>query len=140
MQGADKSTQPRRSPHLNNVGRHHCLHMQFGVCQARIGYNVGTKQVYKVELFDITVGGRITVQLLSSLTRLDQKQRKKICCLFVCSEAAPYKIVKLQTSCTVILPLSASIICYQNVTFQRRRRTRRRQVGPTGPTTRSGCR
>ena len=48
------------------------------------------------------------VWLISSLTRLDlTKQENKL--LFVCTEAVESKLVKLETSCTVILPPTAIV-------------------------------
>ena len=59
----------------------------------------------------LAVGGRITVQLVSSLTRLDLT-RKKICYfVFVPSEAVESKLVNLETSHTVILRPTLSVLC-----------------------------
>ena len=51
----------------------------------------------------LTIEGMITVQLVSSLTRLDFTSKESML-LFVCSEAVDSKLVKLETSRTVILP------------------------------------
>ena len=56
----------------------------------------------------LTVGGRITVQLVSDLTRLDMVNEEKM--FFVCSEAVESKLVKLETSRTVILPPTVSVL------------------------------
>ena len=53
------------------------------------------------------MGGRITVQLVSSLARLDLTNKKSMV-LFVFSEAVESKLVKLETSCTGILPHPSS--------------------------------
>ena len=50
-------------------------------------------------------GGRITAQLVSSLTRLDLTKEENLL-FFVCREAATFTFVKLETSRTVILPPS----------------------------------
>ena len=50
----------------------------------------------------LTVGGRITVHLVSSLTRLDLTEDEKM--FFVCPEAAESKLLKLETIHTVKLP------------------------------------
>ena len=48
-------------------------------------------------------------QLVSSETRLDLTKEENIL-FFVCSEAAESKLVKLETSHTVILPLTVSVL------------------------------
>ena len=53
----------------------------------------------------LTVGGSVTVSLVSSLTRLDLTN-KDIMLLFVFSEAVESKFVKLET---VILPPTVSV-------------------------------
>ena len=52
----------------------------------------------------LTVGGRITVRLVSSLTRLNLTKEENNMLLFVSSEAVESKLVKLETCQTVILP------------------------------------
>ena len=42
------------------------------------------------------MGGRITVQLVSSFARLDQTKKGKFC-FFICNEAVESKLVKLET-------------------------------------------
>ena len=58
----------------------------------------------------LTVQGRITVQLVSSLTRLDVMNEEIMLLLNVCSEAAKSKLVKLKTSCTVIYSYTISVL------------------------------
>ena len=58
----------------------------------------------------LTVGERITVQLLSKLTRLDVTIKEKML-LFVCIETTESKPVKQETSCTLILPRVMKIQC-----------------------------
>ena len=58
----------------------------------------------------ITIGGRITVQLVSSLTRFDLTKGENML-LFVCSEAVVYKLVKLKTKHTVIPDPIVSVLC-----------------------------
>ena len=61
----------------------------------------------------LTVGGRITVRLVSSLTRLElTNEGNKI--LFVVSEAVYCNLVKLETSWTVMLPPMVSVLCCGN--------------------------
>ena len=56
-----------------------------------------------------TVGGRITVWLVSSSTELGvTKQENKL--LFACTKTTESKPVKLDTSRTVILPPTASVL------------------------------
>ena len=43
-------------------------------------------------------GGRITVQLVSSLTRLDLNKNENMLLLYLCSEAVESKFVKQETS------------------------------------------
>ena len=50
----------------------------------------------------LTVGGRITVQLVSSSKRLELTKKENVL-LFVCSATVESKLVKLDTSSTVIL-------------------------------------
>ena len=50
----------------------------------------------------LTIGGRITVWLVSSLTRLDLTKKENML-LFVLSEAVQSELDKLETSHTVIL-------------------------------------
>ena len=57
-----------------------------------------------------TVGGRITEQLVSSLTRLELTNERNLI-LFVFSEAVYCNLVKLETSCTVVLPPTVSVLC-----------------------------
>ena len=54
------------------------------------------------------VGGRITVQLVSSLTRLDLTKEENM--FFVCNEATESKLVKLETSRAVILPPKVGVL------------------------------
>ena len=59
--------------------------------------------------------GRITGQLVSSLTRLDLTKKGKV--LFsTCSEAVESKLVKLETSHTVILPPTVSVLWLDHYT------------------------
>ena len=58
---------------------------------------------------DSPVGGHITVQLVSSLLRLDLTKEENML-FFVCSEAVESKLVKLETSRTVILSPIASVL------------------------------
>ena len=51
----------------------------------------------------LTVGKRITVRLDFSLKRLDLTKEENML-FFACSEATESKLVKLETSRTVILP------------------------------------
>ena len=53
--------------------------------------------------------GRIIVWLVSNLKRLELT--KKLMLLFVCSGTVKSKLVKLETSRTLILPLTASVHC-----------------------------
>ena len=55
----------------------------------------------------LTVGGSITVQLVSSLTSVKLTNEGNII-LFVCSEAVKCNLVKLETSHTVMLPPTAA--------------------------------
>ena len=57
----------------------------------------------------LNVGGRITVDLISSLTRLDLTTEENML-LFVCSEAVESNLVKLEASCTMILPPIMSVL------------------------------
>ena len=57
----------------------------------------------------LTAGGRITVRLVSSLTRQDLTQKENML-LFLCSEAVESKLVKLETSRTVIFPPTVSVL------------------------------
>ena len=57
----------------------------------------------------LTIVGSVTVQLVSSLTRLDLTNKENIL-FFVCSEAAESKLVILGTSRTVILPPTVSVL------------------------------
>ena len=59
----------------------------------------------------LTVGESITVRLLSSLTRLNMTNKDYMLFLYLCSEAVEYKLVKLETSHTVILPPTVSVLC-----------------------------
>ena len=59
----------------------------------------------------LTVGGSITVCLVSSLTRLDLTKYENML-LFVYSEAVESNLVKLETSCTVILPPTVSVVYF----------------------------
>ena len=58
----------------------------------------------------LTVQGRITVQLVSSLTRLDVMNEEIMLLLNVGSEAAKSKLVKLKTNCTVIYSYTISVL------------------------------
>ena len=58
---------------------------------------------------DSPLGGRITVQLVSSLLRLDLTKEENML-FFVCSEAVESKLVKLETSRTVIFPPTVSVL------------------------------
>ena len=53
--------------------------------------------------------GRIFVWLVSSFTRLEVTNEGKTL-LFVCGEAVESKLVKLETSCTVIVPPMVSVL------------------------------
>ena len=57
----------------------------------------------------LTVGGRITVQLVSGLTRLELTKKENLL-IFVCSEAVESILEKLETSCTVILRPTVSVM------------------------------
>ena len=57
----------------------------------------------------LTVVRRITVPLVSILARLDLTKKEKYF-LFVCSEAVESKLVKLETSGTVILSPMVSLL------------------------------
>ena len=57
----------------------------------------------------LTIGGSKTVQLVSSLTGLDLTKKENML-LFVCSDAVESKLVKLETSHTVILPTTVSVL------------------------------
>ena len=59
---------------------------------------------YLGQMMVLTVGGRITVRLVSSLTRLNLTKEENNMLLFVSSEAVESKLVKLETCQTVILP------------------------------------
>ena len=54
--------------------------------------------------------GGITTQLVSSLTRLELTKEEKML-LLVGSKAVEPKLVKLETSYTVILPPTVSVLC-----------------------------
>ena len=58
----------------------------------------------------LAVGGRMTLWLVSSLSRLDLTKKEKML-LLVFSEANESKLVRLETSCTVILPPTVSVLC-----------------------------
>ena len=58
-------------------------------------------------------GGKITVWLVSSLTRLDRNKKENMW-LSVCSEAADAILVKLETSRTMILPPTVSVLCLKS--------------------------
>ena len=58
----------------------------------------------------LTLWGRITEWLVSSLTRLDLTKEENI--LFVCNETVKSNLVKLETSCTVILNPTVSALCF----------------------------
>ena len=60
----------------------------------------------------LPVGGRITVRLVSSLTRLGFTKKRKYLCL--CSESVETKPVKLETSHKVILPPTGSVLCFHS--------------------------
>ena len=49
------------------------------------------------------------MQLVSGLTKLDLTKKQKLF-LFVSSEAVEYILVKLETSCTVILPQTPNVL------------------------------
>ena len=68
----------------------------------------------------LTIGGRITVWLVSSLTRLELTNERNII-LFVFSEAVKCNLVKLETSRTVILPPMASVLWFGSCQTNRRR-------------------
>ena len=53
-------------------------------------------------------------QLVSSLTRLDLTKKEKLLLFFICSEAVESKLVNLETSRTVMLPLKMSVLCGQS--------------------------
>ena len=57
------------------------------------------------------VGGSITAWLVFSLARLELTKKENML-FFVCSESAESILVKLETSCTVILlPPTVSVLC-----------------------------
>ena len=58
-----------------------------------------------------TVGGMITVRLVSRLTRFDLTKYKICGYLYVDNKAVESILLKLETSCTVILPSMASVLC-----------------------------
>ena len=53
--------------------------------------------------------GRITVWLGTSLTRLELTKIEDVW-LLVCSEAVKYKLVKLKSSCIVMLPPMGTVL------------------------------
>ena len=57
----------------------------------------------------LTVGGRITVRLVSSVTRLVSTKKENMWSL-VCSEAVESKLVKLDTSRIVKRPLKSKLV------------------------------
>ena len=59
------------------------------------------------------VEGSLYLQWVSSLTRLDLTYVENVL-LFVCSEVVEYKLLKLETSHTVILP-QRSVFCCVNL-------------------------
>ena len=59
----------------------------------------------------LTVVGSITVRLVSSLTRLDLPKYENML-LFGYSEAVESNLVKLETSHTVILPPTVSVVYF----------------------------
>ena len=67
-------------------------------------------------------GGRITGRLVSGLTRLYLTKHENML-FFVSSEAVESNLVKLETSCTVILPSTVSVLwCIIYKTFNRLQR------------------
>ena len=71
----------------------------------------GKKEIMKyIGQRTLTVGGRITVQMPSRLTRLALTKKENMM-LFVSSEAVESKLIKLETSCIVILPPMVSVLC-----------------------------
>ena len=70
----------------------------------------GAMRFHQVGQKRLTIGGRITVWLVSSLTRLDLTKNENML-LFVCCEAIESKLVKLETSHTVILFPKLSFLC-----------------------------
>ena len=62
------------------------------------------------------MGGRITIQLVASLTRHELTIKEKMP-IFVGSEAVDSKLAKLNTSCTVILPPMVSVLCGQSYKY-----------------------
>ena len=62
----------------------------------------GAMRFHQVGQKRLTIGGRITVWLVSSLTRLDLTKKENML-LFVLSEAVQSELDKLETSHTVIL-------------------------------------
>ena len=62
----------------------------------------------------LTVGGRITVRLVSSLTRLELTNEGNII-LFVFSESVLCNLVKLETSCTLCSPNGECSLLWVNV-------------------------
>ena len=56
----------------------------------------------------LTIGGRINLQLVSGFTGVDSTQQEIM--VFVCARVIEFKRVKLETSCTLILPSNVSFI------------------------------
>ena len=56
------------------------------------------------------VGGKLTLQLVSSLTGLDLNKKICGCYLYVGTEINESKPVELETRCTVILPPIVSVL------------------------------
>lgn len=61
----------------------------------------------------LTVGGRITVQFISSLTGLDLAKQKICCYLYALRLLNPNKSNCRSVSLTVILPPTVSVVCLQ---------------------------
>ena len=58
-----------------------------------------------------TLGGRITIHLVSSLTRLDLTKPQNML-LITCTETTEYKPIKLEASHTNILPPKVTVLCF----------------------------
>ena len=70
----------------------------------------GAMRFHQVGQKRLTIGGRITVWLVSSLTILDMPKEENM--IFVCSEAVESNLVKLETSHhTAIDHSTLSVLC-----------------------------
>ena len=73
-------------------------------------YDLGCEVAVVKKQRTLTLGEWITVQLDSSLARLDLTKEENMFVL-LCSEAGESKLVKLETRRTVILPSMVSVPC-----------------------------